>query len=179
VTPSGKKRPGTAHVADWLAIGRVHSTNPARRTVRLRLFDRPAAPVDQLNPMIFRKDGELIRCRVAAVHPSGDVEVAAGVPRDTIAGLKGAEVVVPAETLPSGDTRWHVTEWTGFAVQDAAGVRVGTIAEVIEGPANDTFRLETPDGRTLLVPAIPEVVHEVDPEAGIIVAGDIGPYAVE
>ena len=49
-----------------------------------------------------------------------------------------------------------------------AGRPLGHVREVIRTPANDVWSVRAMDGRDLLVPALKDVVVEVDVEAGRI-----------
>ena len=43
-----------------------------------------------------------------------------------------------------------------------SGAEYGTLKDVLQTGANDVYEVAAPDGRTLLVPVIPQVVLNVD-----------------
>lgn len=88
-------------------------------------------------------------------------------------GLRGAYLFVPAgwsPQLPEGEFWPH--QLVGCEVRTAAGRSIGRIREVIHTPANDVWATEGPDGETL-VPALREVVEEVDLDARIVLVRDV------
>jgi 16S rRNA processing protein RimM len=64
--------------------------------------------------------------------------------------------------LPDGEYYHH--QLIGITVVDEAGVVLGTLDEILETGANDVYLVKTPDGKELLLPAVEEVVLEVDLE---------------
>jgi 16S rRNA processing protein RimM len=68
-----------------------------------------------------------------------------------------------APVLPEGEYYYH--QLIGLNVVDEAGRPLGVLTEVMETGANDVYVVADPAGMDLLLPAIPEVVLEVDLEA--------------
>jgi 16S rRNA processing protein RimM len=65
-----------------------------------------------------------------------------------------------ATELPEGEYYFH--ELIGLSVVDEAGAALGEITEVIETGANDVYVVTSASGREILLPAIAEVVLDVD-----------------
>ena len=88
----------------------------------------------------------------------------AGVADRTAAeALRGRMLVVPESalpTLPEG-TYWP-HELEGCEVVTDAGRVLGRISDVVANPANDIWVTTTPDGGEVLLPAIRQVIAEVD-----------------
>jgi len=77
--------------------------------------------------------------------------------------LKGALLVVPESALPDlpEGTYWpHQLE--GCEIVTETGRSLGTITEVIENPANDLWVATDDQGGETLVPALRDVIVEVD-----------------
>jgi len=76
--------------------------------------------------------------------------------------LVGAELCVPESRLPptaSGEFYWY--QLIGLEVVNTEGQKLGTLEEIIETGSNDVYVVR--QGREeILVPAIEEVVREVD-----------------
>ncbi len=87
--------------------------------------------------------------------------------RDVAAALRGADVEVPAEqavSLPKGQFFWH--QVIGLRVEDAATHELlGEVTDIIETGANDVYIVRGQKGE-ILVPAIKDVVKQIDPATG-------------
>ncbi len=84
--------------------------------------------------------------------------------------LRGQEVQVPVEeavALPPGRFYWH--QVIGLEVRDEQGRLLGTVADILETGANDVYVVHGEAGE-LLLPAIRDVVLQIDPAAGTLIA---------
>jgi 16S rRNA processing protein RimM len=71
--------------------------------------------------------------------------------------------------LPLSPGEFFIQDLLGARVADAdSGEEYGTLSDVSKTGANDVYHVLFPDGKERLVPVIPQVVVETDPEAGII-----------
>lgn len=67
------------------------------------------------------------------------------------------------------DGSYFVQDLIGLEVRDAdSGGLYGRLSEVSETGANDVYHIESENGKTYYVPAIPQVVVETDLENGIM-----------
>ena len=129
--------------------------------------------------------GEIGRFKVASVALRAGyaaITLAPGVPRDTVARLKGRRVVVPeaeAKSKPRGVLDIAAAELTGMSIETADGTLVGEIVAGFETKANGVLEVRRPDGSSLLLPLIPEVIEELDLDRRKVIVGDIAPFAVE
>jgi 16S rRNA processing protein RimM len=83
----------------------------------------------------------------------------AGRYRNQILSIAASEV----SELPEGEFYFH--ELLGLEVVDEAGNLLGTLTEILETGANDVYAVTDSAGHELLLPAIPEVVLDVDLDA--------------
>jgi 16S rRNA processing protein RimM len=82
--------------------------------------------------------------------------------------FRGAILETPideAAQLPEGEYYQH--QVIGLAVRTTDGRNLGALADIIETGSNDVYIVRGPDGETL-IPAIPDVVRDVDMQAGVI-----------
>jgi 16S rRNA processing protein RimM len=90
------------------------------------------------------------------------------VDRDGAEPFRGADVEVPtreALALPEGQFYWH--QVIGLEVIDAATREsLGTIRDILETGANDVYVVKNESGREALIPAIKDVVKQIDPAQG-------------
>lgn len=83
--------------------------------------------------------------------------------------LRGALIQVPIEQavkLPPGSYFWH--EIIGLRVEDDQGNSLGTVTEILSTGSNDVYVVRSPD-REILLPAIKDVVRQIDPQRGIMI----------
>ncbi|MGA2502471.1 MAG: ribosome maturation factor RimM [Anaerolineales bacterium] len=73
--------------------------------------------------------------------------------------------VAASETPELSEGRHYFHELLDLDVVDEAGIVLGTLSEILETGANDVYVVKDPTGHELLLPAIPEVVLNVDLEA--------------
>jgi 16S rRNA processing protein RimM len=71
-----------------------------------------------------------------------------------------------ASELPKGEFYFH--DLLNLEVVDKAGILLGTLTEILETGANDVYVVTDASGRELLLPAIPDVILDVDLGARII-----------
>ncbi|MEA2681725.1 MAG: rRNA processing protein RimM [Chloroflexota bacterium] len=135
--------------------------------------------VEQLgdNPRRF-EPGSVVRAagsevRVERAHSTGGsawrLKLVGIDGRDAADRLRGQYLEVPAaelEELPEG--QYYQWQLIGLQVYDTGGRKLGRLAEVLEYPANDVYQVEGQAGE-VLVPALRDVVREVDLESGRMV----------
>jgi 16S rRNA processing protein RimM len=78
----------------------------------------------------------------------------------------GRYLEAPASPLAPDAYYWH--QLIGLSVVDEAGAALGTVVEVFRAGENEVYRIEGPGGE-LLVPALRQVVREIDLDAGRMV----------
>lgn len=89
--------------------------------------------------------------------------------RDAADRLRGKYLEIDSSELPAlPEGAFYEWQLIGLKVVDTAGKPVGKLEEVLEYPANDVYRVVSGTLETL-VPAIREVVKDVDLKAGRMV----------
>ena len=86
--------------------------------------------------------------------------------RELAEPLVGRYLEVEPAPLPEGTYYWHQLE--GLRVVDLQGAELGTLAEVFRAGEAEVYRVEGVAGE-LLIPAIRDVVREIDLSGGRIV----------
>jgi 16S rRNA processing protein RimM len=120
---------------------------------------------------VLVRDGQA-RHRVLGSRLSGDrvyLRLEGIADRTAAEALRGAILEVPlseAVALPPNTFFWH--QLIGLEVQTEAGARLGTLVEVLPTGGNDVYVVRDAS-REILLPAIREVVREVDLERGVMV----------
>ena len=87
--------------------------------------------------------------------------------RSAAARLRDAYLSVPSADLPElEDSTYYHFEIVGLEVWNAEGERLGRVREILETGSNDVYVVQRESERDLLVPAIADVVLDVDVNAG-------------
>lgn len=77
-------------------------------------------------------------------------------------------LVTRENAVPLEEDEYYVADLIGLTIVDDSGVTIGELKNVIETGANDVYEVKTPDGGSILLPAIKECILDVDLEEGII-----------
>lgn len=156
----------------YIAIGMVTGAHGLRGELKVELHTdfperyAPATPVflgEMLKPAVIES---------ARPHQNQMLVQFVGVTtREAAEELRGLWVFIPEEeavTLEEGT--YFIHDIIGLTVQTDDGQVLGTITEVLATGANDVYLVLSPDDppRELLLPAIDEVVKQVDLAAGIM-----------
>jgi len=83
-------------------------------------------------------------------------------PEDT-GRFRNATVYVKSTELPKlPEGEYYHHQLLGSKVVDEAGQELGSLTDILETGANDVYLVKTPDGKELLLPAVVEVILEVN-----------------
>ncbi|MFP6615700.1 MAG: hypothetical protein VCB26_04800 [Candidatus Hydrogenedentota bacterium] len=140
--------------------------SPGKRRLRIEMATSYVSYALGLSSLDFeRKDGTVLKCRVASSTKAGDgiaVALVAGVPRDMIAQLKKNRIVVPSNDVVRDPLRYDMEELAGLSVLSADESVVGTVVSGFDTRANGMIELKMLDGASIVLPVVPEVVSRVD-----------------
>ncbi len=103
--------------------------------------------------------------------PRGPLVKFRGVDTPEAAGAwRGALLAVTRDAVhPLPEGAHYVFEIVGLRAETTAGAALGVVTEVMRGDAHDVYVVRTPDGRDMLLPALRQVVRQVDVAGGRIV----------
>ncbi|MBM2809564.1 MAG: ribosome maturation factor RimM [Chloroflexi bacterium] len=154
---------------DYLAVARVVAAHGIRGEVRCEVITD--------FPERFRSTKRLF---LGAAHTPVDVERARSQKgglllkfadvdtRNAAERLRGVTLSIPgteAVALPPGSFFWH--DIIGLRVLTTAGDDLGQVAEILQTGGNDVYVVKRGDAE-LLIPAIKDVVRDVDLGAGVM-----------
>jgi len=157
-----------------VVVGKITRAHGLRGEVAvLVLSDNPDRFAE--GSAVFREDGRELRVRTARAGGGRLLVAFEGVEDRTGAeALRGTTLVVPRSMLPPlshGEFWPHQLE--GCVVVTESGRSIGTIADVVSTSTNDLWVAFDGDGVETLIPAIKEVVVDVDVEAKRVLVRDI------
>lgn len=81
--------------------------------------------------------------------------------------LRGRVLYLDREDDSLEEGQYYIQDLLGLSVVDAdTGAVYGALSDVTETGANDVYHIAFPDGKTRLIPAIPQVIREIDIDGG-------------
>lgn len=139
----------------------------------LSLSDNPDRFVE--GNVVFLQDGRALTIGEVRANGARLLVTFAGVADRAAAEALGGELlVVPEADLPDlPDSTYWPHQLEGCEVLTKAGRSFGTITDVVGNPANDIWIATGPDGRETLVPAIAQVIAEVDIEGRRVIVHEV------
>lgn len=152
----------------FLAVGELRRPHGVRGELRMAVltdFPERIRPGIRLYVGPERRPLRVRTCRPAAEFLLVSFE---GYPdRETVEALVNQVIFVRADDrprLPEGEYYHH--QLLGLAVVAEDGQPLGALAEILATGANDVYVVATPDGREILLPAIDEVILNIDLQQG-------------
>jgi len=158
--------PPTADGPAFLEIGKVRRPHGVRGEVVVEIYtDFPERIRPKKTVYLGNKHLKLV-IESQRTHNEGMLLGFEGVTTPEQAGRYRNQVIsIPAaeiSELPEGEYYFH--ELLDLRVIDETGKLLGTLTEIIETGANDVYVITSPEGGELLLPAIPEVILDIDLE---------------
>ena len=90
--------------------------------------------------------------------------------RVIVAGLvEDPTAIQITEDAPNEEGVYFIQDLIGLEVLDVdTGKSYGKLTDVMQTGANDVYEVKDADGKTVLIPAIPDVVQETDLDGGVM-----------
>jgi len=153
----------------YLAVGRIISAHGVRGEVKVKqLTDFPERFA--AGSFLF-VEGETLQREVVSSRPHKGVMLIrfSGLDdRNAVEPLRGKYLYIAREeAMTLGENEYYEDELVGLRVETMTGELLGELTEVIWTGANEVYVVQGPRGEALL-PAIAEVVQEVDVEKGVM-----------
>jgi 16S rRNA processing protein RimM len=133
---------------------------------RFGLLDRVFVGQEDENPVARAIEGFRLHKGRALLRLEGCYD------RTAAEALRGYLVQIPSEeALPLKEGEYYEHQILGLEVWTASGEYLGELVEIIYTGANDVYVVQPADanGKDILVPALEDVVLDVDPDAGRLV----------
>ncbi|WP_018124483.1 ribosome maturation factor RimM [Desulfovibrio oxyclinae] len=151
----------------FVTVGRVVKPHGIRGEFSMRLYADSPSLFDEVDRVFLDMGGRRPKRYTVAkwrMHKGLVLVTLEGVDDRTAAeGLRGADVQVRKRDLPPPDEdEVYLHELEGCDVVLPDGAPLGVLTGFIETPQQDTWSITTPEGRELLLPAVPEFVLDID-----------------
>ena len=150
----------------FFAIGRIRRSHGVRGEVLMEGYtDFPERVQSKITVYAGQEFQELTISSVRK-HKDGLLIHFEGLSNpEEVAFLRNQIVYVSAANrpeLPPGE--YYHYQVIGMDVVDDSGTSLGTLTEILETSANDVYVVTNKQGDELLLPAIPDVVLDIDPQ---------------
>ena len=147
-------------------VGRIRSAWGLRGDVRVEVLSD--APMRFAPGSMLRLKGKATRVERSRKGKRGLlVKLDAANDRTQAEALRGSELtVLPGEVEPLPDGVYYHFQILDMRVVTDGGERLGTVCEIIVTGGNDVYVVHEEGRRDILIPALPDVVLDVDVEAG-------------
>ncbi len=172
---------------EQVLIGKVGSPNGLRGEVRITLYQHDSTNLKEGKVLLLKHAGNQkgkghsdsdgasgeLRAEVQRVRYQKDrpvVKLEGIDDRNAAEAIRGLQVYIEADALePLPEGEHYVRNIIGCRVIDIAeGREIGVLRDVIQNTAQSILEVETPDGKTVLIPAVDEFMRGIDEEEGII-----------
>ncbi len=159
----------------FLAVARVLSPHGVRGEVRCQLLTDFPERFARTRELFIDLGNRRLSVERSRLQRGNVILKLVGFESRSDAGtLAGKELLVPeseAVRLPSDTYFWH--QIVGLKVETLAGESLGRVAEILRTGANDVYVVRGEQQREVLIPAVDDVVREIDLERGVVVIDPI------
>lgn len=88
--------------------------------------------------------------------------------RNGAEALRGSVLFIDVAEEAPEDDQWYSHQLEGFSCVDTEDQPLGTVAELLPGPAQDLLVIDTDAGEQVMVPFVEELVPHIDAQARTI-----------
>ena len=155
-------------LADPVVIGTIAAPHGVRGTLKVKVLGSGRHLRKGVKPVV---KGERRRILAARETPKGFLVDFEGIEDRELAGcLRGTELLLDREELDALDKEeFYVRDLVGLEAYDAAGTRLGSVADIFETPAYEVLVVRDDESAEHYVPFTLEHVPSVDMEEGRVV----------
>lgn len=151
-------------MAELILLGIVGAPHGVRGEVRIKTFTGDPLAIAEYGPL---SDGKGRSFEITDIRPAKEVVVARlkGVStREAAEALNGVELFVPRDKLSAGEDEdeFLQADLIGCSVVGPDSILLGTITSVENFGAGDLLDIETPDGRSVLMPFTKAFAPRID-----------------
>ena len=129
---------------------------------------------DKMKSVDINLDGKMVTYSIEWVRPQGKNFIVfkfKGInDMNEALVLKNGLIQVTRDGLvPLPEGRYYVFDLLGLPVYTLDGELLGHLVDVFQTGSNDVYTVKTPEGKEVLLPNIPQVVKEINPQEKKIV----------
>ncbi|MCR4425189.1 MAG: ribosome maturation factor RimM [Firmicutes bacterium] len=161
----------------FIAIGEVVGAHGVRGELKVLTYSGSGDRFAGVGRVFLDLDGQRVAAAVVSERPHGKFALVGleGVEDRTAAErLRGAVIEIPRAELPDlPEGTYYACDLVGLTCESTSGDRLGTVVDVLAKPANDVLVVRMDSGEEFLVPAVREIVRDVDVPRGKLVILDL------
>jgi len=158
LSPTGETPP------ERLMIGIIGAPHGVRGAMRVRIISDFPDHLATLSHVYIGSDPQRRRLRaLRGASPTAVLEVSGVSSRDEAALYRGMPLYMDirdAKPLDEGEYYWH--QLIDMTVVTPEGETLGVLTSILQTGANDVYVVTQPDGAEILLPAIKDVVLDID-----------------
>lgn len=158
-------------IKEYLEIGEIVGTHGVRGELRVNPFCDTPDFFTRFKTLYFDGNG-CCAVKVKASRPHGNIVLLKIEGTDTVEDaqkLRGKLLYMKRSDAKLKEGTHFIAELIDCTVKDAdSDITYGTLTDVSRTGANDVWHITDENGREYLIPAIPQVVIDVDVSKGII-----------
>lgn len=154
---------------EFLRIGVVTSPHGIRGEVKVYVTTDDISRFQTVKNIILSVNGVEKEAEIQRARPFQNnlmiVKLDAASDRNAAELLRGAELLIHrSQSAPLRENEFFIGDLLGMEVVLEDGSVLGELTDVLETGANDVYEVRLPDGKSVLLPKIPEVVLKGDLE---------------
>ena len=158
---------------EYLEAGRFCSTHGIRGDLRAECWCDSLEVLTGLRRLYLRTSDGMKALDVRKCVPFKDLVLINIEGYDTpeeASVLKNKVFFAKREDLPLPEGSFFIADLLGAKVFDAdTGLEYGVLSDVTDGAASQLYEVKMPNGKTALVPVVPQILVRIDPDEGIAV----------
>ncbi len=153
---------------EFLVVGQIVRPHGVRGEVGMKIMTAYPERLAQLKKLYVGPDHKPYAVKRMRRHMDGVIIHLEGISdRNEAETLRGLFVYVHIDdAVPLEEGEYYLFQIEGMRVVTDTGQELGHLTDVIETGANDVYVVTTPDNQEILLPAIPQVILQVDTTAG-------------
>jgi len=150
---------------EFLETGKIVNIHGLRGDVKILPWSDDAEFICEFDTLYCGKDRQAFEIENARVHKNTVLVKFKGIDTPEAANkLRNSIVYIDRDDIELEEGTYFIADLIGLTVKDADTEEIyGTVKDVFQTGANDVYEIEK-DGKTLYVPAIPDVIINTDIE---------------
>ena len=151
---------------DYFEIGQIVNTNGLKGIVKIKPFTDDIKEFEEFNSIFIKKKDELIEYEIEQVRYVKNMVLLKlkGIDDiDEAEKLRNLYIKIRRDVMPSlPENTYYIVDLIGCEVVTIEGENLGTVYDVFNTGSNDIYEVKDENGKQLLIPAIKEVIKNID-----------------